>query len=132
LNNPLPPRVQSRELNIIAMKKFLIPAAAALAGLLAGTEPANAGGLNVSFTCRSGRAPCGCAVHVRRVFRGYDCYRRPVYHYHRLPVRHVCRARPARPARYYYNYSSYCRPRPACRGRVFRHRFFGRSPRRCR
>jgi len=76
------------------IKKTLTIAAVALVATLAAPR-AEAGHSSVSITYRSGHASCGCPTYSQRFFRGYDCYRRPIYNYRRLALRHgnSCRHR---------------------------------------
>jgi len=68
-------------------KNALTIAAVALAGIVA-APVADAGHSSLSITYRSGFSSCGCPTYTQRYFRGYDRYRRPLFHYARLPLRH--------------------------------------------
>ena len=72
------------------MKKLIAIAATALVGLVAFPESAEAGRSSVSYTYQSGRSSCGCPIYTKRYVRSYDCYRRPIYRYARVPVVHRC------------------------------------------
>jgi hypothetical protein len=75
------------------MKTLLAIAATALAGLaLPQTAEAGHSNVSVNLTYQSGHGSCGCPIYTQRVFAGYDCYRRPVYRYVSVPVRHSCHA----------------------------------------
>ena len=75
------------------MKTLLAIAAVALTGL-ALPQKAEAGhsSCNSSYTYQSGRTSCGCPIYTKRIFNGYDCYRRPIYRYISVPVVHRCRS----------------------------------------
>ncbi|NIP98771.1 MAG: hypothetical protein GWO24_37360 [Akkermansiaceae bacterium] len=90
------------------IRKTLTIAMLALAGAFAAPR-AEAGHSHVSITIRSGYASCGCPYYSKRYFRGYDCYRRPVYHYTRLPIHHGSSCR--HHARHHrHHYSPPCHP----------------------
>jgi len=73
------------------MKTLLAIAATALTGLaLPQTADAGHSNVSVNITYQSGHSSCGCPIYTQRVFAGYDCYRRPVYRYVSVPVRHSC------------------------------------------
>ena len=77
------------------MKRLLAIIATALTGLFAAPDKAEAGHPPTCHTYRSGYSSCGCPIYTKRYFRGYDCYRRPVYCYVQVPVSHgsSCRSR---------------------------------------
>lgn len=73
------------------MRKLLATATVAIAAFFATPTDADAGihvSIGSSHTYVSGYASCGCPIYTKRVFRGYDCNRRPVYSYYRQPFRH--------------------------------------------
>lgn len=76
------------------MKKILATIAAALVGFVATPNTAEAGvhiSIGSGYTYVSGHASCGCPIYTKRVVRGYDCYRRPIYSYYRQPFSCHCR-----------------------------------------
>lgn len=77
------------------MKKLLTTLAAVLVGFIATPQTAQAGihiSIGSSHSYISGRASCGCPIYTKRVCRGYDSYRRPIYNYYRQPFRCSCRS----------------------------------------
>ena len=75
----------------MTMKRLIAILAVATTGLVLFPQTAAAGHSRVGVTYQSGRSSCGCPVYTRRSIKGYDCYRRPVYRYVRVPVIHRCR-----------------------------------------
>ncbi|MGJ8725448.1 MAG: hypothetical protein ACSHYB_12895 [Roseibacillus sp.] len=76
------------------MKKLLTTIAAVLVGFVATPNTAEAGvhiSIGTGYTYVSGRASCGCPIYTKRVVRGYDGYRRPIYSYYRQPFNCGCR-----------------------------------------
>ncbi|MEM9080718.1 MAG: hypothetical protein AAGC74_08525 [Verrucomicrobiota bacterium] len=91
------------------MKRILATIAVTAAAFLALPNTAEAGvrvSIGTTHTYVSGHASCGCPIYTKRVFRGYDCYRRPIYNYYRQPFqrRANCRSHGHRShGRVYYN-----------------------------
>ena len=124
------------------MKK-LLAAILAVTGFMAGSNTALAGfSIHVGYTDHyvSGRGACGCPIYTKRVCRGFDHYRRPIYGYYRQPFRCGCR-----PAHHVHRgCNSYNRYYPRHHGRHTYHRgnsYYGRygyghghrrHPNRCR
>ncbi|NNC90338.1 MAG: hypothetical protein HKN82_17935 [Akkermansiaceae bacterium] len=46
--------------------------------------------MTTTITFVSSRASCGCPIYKKRVFRGYDRFRRPVFIYQEVPFVHRC------------------------------------------
>ena len=76
------------------IQRLLAIVAVAVTGLLSAPQ-AEAGHSSLSITYRSGFTSCGCPIYTKRYVRGYDCYRRPIFGYTQLPIRHgsSCRHR---------------------------------------
>ncbi|MGJ8696753.1 MAG: hypothetical protein ACSHYF_10570 [Verrucomicrobiaceae bacterium] len=74
------------------MKKILALILGLTAGGLTLPTTAEAGSLRIGHATISvsGHHSCGCAIQTKRVFVGYDCYRRPVYRYYSVPTVHRC------------------------------------------
>lgn len=95
------------------MKKLLTTLAAVLVGFVAAPNTAEAGvhiSIGSGHTYVSSRASCGCPIYTKRVVRGYDNYRRPIYSYYRQPFKCGCRTSYRAPVRHGYN-SRYVSPR---------------------
>lgn len=105
------------------MKKLLATLAAALVGFVATPNTAEAGvhiSIGSGYTYVSGRASCGCPIYTKRVVRGYDGYRRPIYNYYRQPFRCGCRTTYRPPVRHHSS-RHYVSPRYTnSRGRDYR------------
>lgn len=70
------------------IQRLLAIATVASAALLM-TPKAEAGhSCDTGYVYRSGYSSCGCPIYTKRYVRGYDCYRRPIYGYIRLDLRH--------------------------------------------
>ena len=96
------------------MKKLVATIAAAVTGLIAFPDKAEAG-VHVSFTYQSGRSSCGCPIYTKRYVAGYDCHHRPVYRYVHVPVTHRCGppviVHPHHRGNIYYKHSrKHCKP----------------------
>ncbi|MBK1834500.1 hypothetical protein [Roseibacillus ishigakijimensis] len=77
------------------MKKALAAVSAFILALVALPNTAQAEihiRIGSSKTYISGRTSCGCAIYTKRVVCGFDRFHRPVYSYHRQPVRCTCRS----------------------------------------
>ncbi|MDP0491678.1 MAG: hypothetical protein Q7Q71_11565 [Verrucomicrobiota bacterium JB023] len=75
------------------MRKIILTALAAFAGVVALPNKAEAGvrlHIGATTTYVSGHTSCGCPIHTKRVFRGYDRYHRPIYNYYRQPTNCRC------------------------------------------
>ena len=96
------------------MKKLLTTLAAVLVGFVATPNTAEAGvriSIGSSNIYTSGHASCGCPIYTKRVVRGFDHYRRPIYSYYRQPFKCGCRSAYRAPVvRHGYN-SRYVSPR---------------------
>lgn len=77
------------------IKKLFTIAAVAVTGLLAAPQAEAGHSTHASVTYVSGHASCGCPIQTRRYVRSYDCYRRPIFGYSRVPFSHgsSCRLR---------------------------------------
>ena len=72
------------------MKKLLTTLAAFLVVLIATPETAEANsrfGIGSSHTFISGHSSCGCPIYTKRVVRGFNSYRQPLYNYYRQPFK---------------------------------------------
>ena len=111
--------------------KRLLAAIVAVAGFLAVSQSAQAGiRIHVGYTDYfiSGHTTCGHPIYTKRVCRGFDRYRRPIYSYYRQPVRYgynrshhyqrSCRSSGYR----HHGYHSYSR------GHVYGRSYHGRHP----
>lgn len=114
------------------MKKFLATAITALVSLVAMPNNADAGlhvSVGHSHTYVSGRASCGCPIYTKRVFRGYDSCRRPIYSYYRQPFRCGCKSRCSSRRHYnhgYYHHNPYYRS-SHYRGRSYHNHYYRRG-----
>ncbi|MFC0020126.1 hypothetical protein AAFN60_03055 [Roseibacillus persicicus] len=110
------------------MKKLLATIAAAIVGFIATPNTAEAG-VHISFgsgsSYVSGRASCGCPIYTKRVVRGYDCYRRPIYSYVRVPFNCNCRSHRAPVVRHGYSSRCVTPPRHVAPHRGHHHRNHG-------
>ncbi len=78
------------------MKKLLATLTALLVSFVALSEKAEAGihlKIGSSHKYVSGHASCGCPIYTKRVVRGFNNYRRPIYNYYRQPFRCNCHSR---------------------------------------
>jgi hypothetical protein len=76
--------------------KIVIATLATVVGLLALPNTAEARSpkhCDSGHTYRSGYSSCGCAIYTKRIISGYDCYRRPIYRYHSVPIVHRCHSK---------------------------------------
>ena len=96
------------------MNKLLTSLAALLFAIVATPNTADASvrlSIGSGYTYISGRASCGCPIYTKRVVRGFDGYRRPIYNYYRQPFKCGCRSHYRAPVvRHGYN-SRYISPR---------------------
>lgn len=72
------------------MKKLLATAATVLVTTFALPSTAEAGvslSIGSEYTYVSGHASCGSPIYTKRIVRGFDRFRKPIYSYHRLPFR---------------------------------------------
>ena len=105
------------------MIKSIAIIAAAVTGLVAIPQTAEAGHSRAGYLYQSGHASCGCPVYTNRFLVRYDCYRRPVYRHVRVPLVHrrqfhrvAVAPRYRHPVHYrhnnYYSQRQYHRPAP--------------------
>ena len=76
------------------MQKLLTILTVILIGLVVTPNTAEASihlKIGSSHSYVSGRASCGCPIYTKRVVRGFDRYRKPIYSYYRQPFRCCCR-----------------------------------------
>ena len=89
--------------------KIVIATLATVVGLLALPNTAEARSpkhCDSGYTYRSGYSSCGCPIYTKRIISGYDCYRRPIYRYHSVPIVHRCHSKRKHYHSYYGGYGN--------------------------